>query len=157
MASARTPKNKPPIQDLSQLKAELRAHGLKSTAPRLAVLAELQRATSPKSHAEIFEAVEGQGLDRATVYRNLIDLAEKRIVTRSDLGDHVWRFELRRAAQKGKSHGAEHPHFVCTDCGDVACLPAIAVRVVGGEGAPKSVAAKAIEVQIKGLCDDCAS
>jgi Fur family ferric uptake transcriptional regulator len=123
------------------------------------VLAHLQRATTPLSHGEITEALVGYGLDRATVYRNLMDLADKGIVARSDLGDHVWRFELRRTqAQSDGSrtgHGTDHPHFVCTDCGDIECLPQVAVRVVGAEGAPRALAEKAVEVQVKGLCDDC--
>jgi len=141
---------------LKELQAELRSHGLRSTAPRLAVLAYLQRATSPASHGEIADAVAPQGFDRATVYRNLMDLADKGIVARSDLGDHVWRFELRRKEAAAGGHGTDHPHFVCTDCGDIECLPPLAVRVVGAQGAPRALAEKAVEVQVKGLCDDCA-
>ncbi len=139
---------------VAELQAELRSHGLRSTSPRLAVLAHLQRATSPLSHGEITEALAGHGFDRATVYRNLMDLAERRILVRSDLGDHVWRFELRRQ-EHASGHGTDHPHFVCTDCGDIECLPPVAVRVVGAEGAPRALAQKAVEVQVKGLCDDC--
>jgi Fur family ferric uptake transcriptional regulator len=118
-------------------------------------LAYVQRATSPLSHGEITEALAGHGFDRATVYRNLMDLADKGILARSDLGDHVWRFELRRAESPAQGHGTDHPHFVCTDCGDIECLPTVAVRVVGAEGAPRALASKAVEVQVKGLCDDC--
>jgi Fur family ferric uptake transcriptional regulator len=145
----------PPEQSgIAALQAELRSHGLRSTSPRLAVLAHLQSATSPLSHGEITEALLGRGFDRATVYRNLMDLADKGIVARTDLGDHVWRFELRRKAQP-RGHGTDHPHFVCTDCGDIECLPPVAVRVVGTEGAPRALARKAVEVQVKGLCDEC--
>jgi Fur family ferric uptake transcriptional regulator len=140
---------------VADLQAELRSHGLRSTSPRLAVLAHLQRATSPLSHGEITEALAGHGFDRATVYRNLMDLADKGILARSDLGDHVWRFELRGKESHASGHGTDHPHFVCTDCGDIECLPPVAVRVVGAEGTPRALAQKTVEVQVKGLCDDC--
>jgi Fur family ferric uptake transcriptional regulator len=154
-APSAAPARSPASQPIAALQAELRSHGLRSTSPRLAVLAHLQRATSPLSHGEITEALVGHGFDRATVYRNLMDLADKGIVARSDLGDHVWRFELRRQEAPARGHGTDHPHFVCTDCGDIECLPPVAVRVVGAEGTPRALAEKAVEVQVKGLCDDC--
>ena len=105
--------------------------------------------------ALLITALADRGFDRATVYRNLIDLADKGILVRTDLGDHVWRFELRARPEK-RGHGTEHPHFVCTDCGDVSCLPSVAVRLVATEGAPKSLSRRAVEVHVKGLCDNCA-
>lgn len=126
---------------------------MRSTGPRVAVLAYLRKATAPLSHTEIHEALADRGYDRATIYRNLMDLAEAGLVTRSDLGDHVWRFELRGTKAGGDEDG--HPHFVCVDCGEVSCLPDQAVKVRAATGAPKALATKQVEVQIKGRCDDC--
>ena len=137
----------------AELKDEIHRHGMRSTAPRIAVLAHLHAAIAPLSHPEIYEALERLGYDRATIYRNLIDLAEAGIVMRSDLGDHVWRFE-RRQAKAG--HSEAHPHFVCVDCGGVTCLPDLAVQVVAASGAPRALRTKQVEVQVKGRCDDCA-
>lgn len=109
---------------------------------------------TPLSHGDIAEKLSPSGFDRATVYRNLMDLVEAGLVTRADLGDHVWRFEL--ASGKGKQHSLEHAHFLCTDCGDVACLPDLAVKVVAVRGAPRAVGRASVEVQLKGLCDSCA-
>ncbi len=139
--------------DRDALRERIRAAGLRSTAPRVAVLACLEGADSPRSHAEICEALQGEGFDRATLYRNLVDLAEAGLLTRRDLGDHVWRFELRR---EGANHDAEHPHFTCTDCGEVSCLPEVTVRIKAAEGAPKSVAEASVQVQLRGRCDGCA-
>ena len=107
----------------------------------------------PLSHGEIAEEMAVLGLDRATVFRNLLDLVEAKLATRTDLGDHVWRFELLRG---GETHAAEHPHFLCVSCGVVTCLPEGAVRVAGGRGVPRSIAAHHVEVQVKGECDTCA-
>lgn len=114
----------------------------------------LSRAAMPISHPELFEALADAGFDRATLYRNLVDLAEAGIVRRTDLGDHVWRYELR-ASEDG--HVIEHPHFVCTGCGEVACLPGVAVRIVSsGTEAPRSVRTRKVAVQLTGRCNACA-
>src|SRR4051812_8046792 len=92
--------------------------GLRVTSSRLAVLTVLREMETALSHADVATHVEHLGLDRTTVYRNLVDLAEAGILRRTDV-DHTWRFELRGSAER--QHGDDpHPHFVCTDCGKVA-------------------------------------
>jgi Fur family ferric uptake transcriptional regulator len=107
------------------------------------------------SHAEIFVALDDKGFDRATVYRNLMDLTEVGLLSRTDVGDHVWRFELRRDGPHG--HPNDHPHFVCTDCGDVTCLPDVRVRIAPARGMPSGLAAKHVAIQVMGRCDRCAA
>jgi Fur family ferric uptake transcriptional regulator len=128
----------------------LRDAGLRTTRPRLAVLEVLERAKSPLSHADVAGELDDETLDRATVYRNLMALTEAGLVRRTDLGDHVWRFELVR---EHTAHQMAHPHFVCTDCGTVSCMPGVTVRIDGGGAA--SVARKGFEVQLRGVCGDC--
>lgn len=138
---------------LTDYQERIRAAGLRSTAPRVAVLRELEAAKAPLSHAELVETLGNEGYDRVTIYRNLTDLTEAGLVVRADLGDHVWRFELRR---EGGAHAGSHPHFTCSDCGTVSCLPEEAVRLASTKGAPKSVSARKVEIQLRGLCDRCA-
>ncbi|XXF77663.1 Fur family transcriptional regulator [Myxococcaceae bacterium GXIMD 01537] len=138
---------------LTDYQERIRGAGLRSTAPRVAVLRELEGARSPLSHAELVDALGSEGYDRVTIYRNLTDLTEAGLVVRADLGDHVWRFELRRESGQ---HAGTHPHFTCTDCGTVSCLPDEAVKLASTRGAPKSVAARKVEIQLRGLCDRCA-
>jgi len=142
-----------PAASYADLRAEIRRRGMRSTGARVAVLAHLSRATAPLSHMEICEALVDLGYDRATIYRNLTDLAEAGLLVRSDLGDHVWRFERKRARA---GHADGHAHFVCVDCGGVSCLPALSVRVVRSSGAPRALGTKQVEVQVKGRCDACA-
>jgi Fur family ferric uptake transcriptional regulator len=149
-AKARTSKAKP--DDILELQALLRSVGLRSTVPRIAVLRFLRSSGSPASHPEVYDAVGGEGFDRATLYRNLMDLAEAGLLRRTDLGDHTWRFELE--SQSG-GHAGEHAHFICTDCGGVSCLPGGSVKIVAKNGAPRAVTAKAVEVHLKGRCDNC--
>ncbi|HKE13719.1 MAG TPA: transcriptional repressor [Kofleriaceae bacterium] len=125
----------------------LRGAGLRSTAPRLAVLAHVRAAGRPVSHPEVADALEPRGFDRASLYRNLIDLTERGILSRHDFGGHVWRFDLRERGPA--SHGTDHPHFVCTDCGEVECMPGVEVRI------PRRFGRRAVAVEVKGLCPDC--
>jgi Fur family ferric uptake transcriptional regulator len=137
---------------LGEYQERLRAAGLRSTAARVAVLRELEAATMPLSHADLVDALKDDGYDRVTLYRNLTDLTEVGLVMRTDLGDRVWRFELKNE-QSG--HHDPHPHFTCTDCGAVSCLPAKSVRLTPSKGAPKAVASSTVDIQLRGLCDRC--
>ena len=129
------------------LRAVLAQKGIRVTEQRLALLRELAKLRLPVSHAELTERLASSGLDRATVYRNLLALTEAGLLVRTQLGDNVWRFELPRG-ETGE-HGA-HAHFVCTDCGDVACLADDAV-VLKGLSARSTVS----EVQLRGSCGTC--
>lgn len=139
----------PTRQDFRQ---QIRQAGLRSTTARVAVLKQLQRATAPMSHAELAEAIVPLGFDRATVYRNLMDLTEAGLVARGEYGDHVWRFELQREAHR---HSAEHPHFVCTACGEVSCLTNVNVSITPLPGTQRSLMGSVSEILLKGRCARC--
>jgi len=136
----------------------IRKAGLRMTSARLAVMKVLVQMRSPVSHAELIVALEGSGFDRATLYRNLVDLTEAGLLERIDLGDHVWRFELRalgggRKAQKQRANS--HPHFACVDCGQVSCLPEVTLQTNSNLKMPKALSEQRVSVQIRGQCDDC--
>ena len=105
------------------------------------------------SHGALADELEHLGFDRATIYRNLIDLTDANLVTRNDLGDHVWRFELRKG---DRDHRKVHPHLVCSDCGAVSCLPEVDVKLVLARGASPRLRNQELEVQLRGVCDHCA-
>ncbi|MEX2139841.1 MAG: transcriptional repressor [Pirellulales bacterium] len=137
---------------LDKVRARLREAGLRCTAARLWVMQQLIEATSPLTHAEVAETLAAQGFDRATIYRNLVELTEAGLVSRIELGDHVWRFELKRAGKSEK----DHPHFVCVDCGEVACLPSVSVNIKPSPGTKRSSISEVTEVLLKGRCGNCA-
>lgn len=140
------------VTSVGDWKARIRKAGLRSTGSRLAVLRVLEGAPRPLTHQEVSKQLEGTGFDHATIFRNLIDLTRVGIVSRADLGDHVWRFALRDG---DIDHPGQHPHFVCTSCGEVECLPDRAVTVKPSARAPKALRRKGVVVQIQGRCDEC--
>lgn len=130
--------------DLRQL---LVGRGIRVTEQRMVILRELAKLRIPASHTELTERLAGSGLDRATIYRNLLSLTEAGLLVKTSLGDNVWRFELPQS--DSAQHGT-HPHFVCNDCGHVACLPASSVALRG-----EAVRNQVAEVQLRGRCADC--
>lgn len=139
----------------AEIRDLLRAAGLRSTQPRLAVYRQLQSAEGPITHGTVAEQLAPQGFDRATVYRNLIDLCDAGLAQRTDHGDHLWRFELLRSGDLHDVHA--HAHFLCTDCGQVECLPEATVRLAQHPRVPRAVGARKVEIQVKGVCDVCAT
>ena len=136
--------------NLDELRQAIRARGLRATSSRIAVLGALGAIEQPLSHAEVATRLAHHGWDPATLYRNLMDFAEAGLVRRSDLGDHVWRFELTR----GGHDASGHPHFVCTACSTTQCLPVIELVLPRGK-TPRSVRQRRVEVHLRGLCDTC--
>ncbi|HZZ73104.1 MAG TPA: transcriptional repressor [Pirellulales bacterium] len=135
-----------------KLRDAIRASGLRCTAARLAVLQHLATASRPLTHAEVADQLNGKNFDRATIYRNLMELTEVGLAARIELGDHVWRFEVKRADH---SEANEHPHFVCVDCGEVSCLPSESVRFTPPPASKANARSRVTEVLIKGHCGEC--
>lgn len=137
-------------QGLDELRGAVRGSGLRATPSRLAVLELVRASDSPMSHGDVADRLASQAWDRATIYRNLTDLAEAGLLRRTDVGDHVWRFEAISDAHAG----AAHPHFVCTECGVVECMPEIELAIRRAK-APRAVKQRQVEVHVRGLCDAC--
>lgn len=114
----------------------LREAGLRATGPRIEVVELLAGAHTPLTHSELH--AELAGMDRVTLYRNLLRLVEVGLIR-----EISGRYELADSA---------HPHFVCEQCGDIECLPAIAVRL---DDPRWSEAVAGAAVQLTGACPDC--
>ncbi len=142
----------PVLTDAAQLKTQLRNAGLRATASRVTVLELLTNSKHPVSHAEVAEVLKARGWDRATLYRNLIDLTDAGLAQKRDHGDHVWRFSLAQAPDHDE---LSHPHFVCDGCGEASCLPSEAMKLELGPSAPKAVRERQVRVELRGLCEEC--
>ena len=141
-----------PVTDgRQQIREKIRAAGLRCTPGRVAVYEALLEAERPLTHSDLVAHMTSVGVDQATIYRNLVDLAEVGLLRRSDLGDHTWRFEVPRS---GDPEGG-HPHFVCIECGDIQCLTGVELSVTRSRNVPRALRKKDVELQIKGLCDNC--
>jgi Fur family transcriptional regulator, ferric uptake regulator len=138
--------------DFEHARKILREAGMRCTAARLWVMQMLTDSKSPLSHAQVADVLSPKGFDRATIYRNLIELADAGLVSRIELGDHVWRFELKRPNHLGAT---EHPHFVCIDCGTVTCMPEVSFQLPKATESSPDTQLNVTEVLLKGHCGHC--
>lgn len=137
--------------EVQEIREILRTAGLRSTPARISVLQLLRTAHTPQTHADVADQLVPLGFDKTTVFRNLTDMADAGIVRRTELGDHVWRFEYRDA----DSHQDGHPHFVCIDCGGVTCLGDLEFTQSSRQRSDEI--GRITEILLKGHCTACTS
>jgi Fur family transcriptional regulator, ferric uptake regulator len=138
-------------EEVETVRTMIRKAGLRATPARIAALQELRAASSPLTHSDLADLLVPLGFDKATVFRNLSDLSEVGLVSRTELGDHVWRFE---AIDPDHPDKGGHPHFVCTECGRVECLDAMEFTAMSRRKA--ATIGRITDILLKGECTDCA-
>lgn len=128
------------------IEALIREKGLRVTATRVAVLRLLQ-AKGPLSHTEAVAELGDARWDKATIYRNLISLADAGLALVVSNAGGMARYAYAEQADHS------HPHFECTQCGQVSCLPHAAPKMnVQGRWAASIDGAT---MQLRGRCPDC--
>ncbi len=132
------------------IKLAIQKSGLRATPARMATLRLLNESNSPLTHAVVAEQLDGQGIDKATVFRNLNDLVTVGLLRRAELGDHVWRFEV---VKEDEHESSAHPHFVCVDCGNVSCIDE--VKLTAGSVKQSKQFGEITEILLRGHCNDC--
>lgn len=98
----------------------LRAHALRATPARRAVLAELRERGGAVSAPDLERAVDS---DRVTVYRTLSAFEEAGLVHRIHDGSGAEKYALCPGACSPRGHVHEHAHFRCDACERTECLP----------------------------------
>ena len=136
--------------DFESLQQAIREAGLRATPARIATLRLLQKASAPLTHAEAASDLENLGIDKATVFRNLNDMVSAGLLRRTELGDHVWRFEL---IGDENHDGSAHPHFICVDCGVISCMGD--VKLTAGSMRLSRKVGEVTEILLRGHCNDC--
>ena len=139
-------------QPSEQIGELLRAHGLRRTAPRIAVLATLQPVHGHLSVAEIHQRLLDSGHadvpDVATVYRTVTTLVEAGVLHALAVEGGVTTYGV-----------AENPHHhaVCTRCGTLIEVPAQRLSSAlehAIEGSSFTLSDRA-GLTLHGLCPDC--
>jgi len=134
------------------IRDEIRAAGLRATLGRVATLKLLREADSPVTHSFVADGLGDLGIDKATVFRNLNDMTDAGLLRRTELGDHVYRFEEIRP---GESREKAHPHFLCTVCGTISCVGN--VTLTDGSLRESNKVGEIVEILLRGRCNDCKS
>ncbi|MEM9191350.1 MAG: transcriptional repressor [Myxococcota bacterium] len=130
-------------------KRSVREAGLRATAPRVAVLRLLASTERPLSHSEVVEAIGSNDWDPATLYRNLVKLAEVGLARVATRMEGIARYEARNEGDGPHLH----PHFSCRRCGVVLCLPT--AKLAGPVDRAWHESLAAAELQLIGECPTC--
>lgn len=131
-----------------EAKKLIRDAGLRATAPRVAVLRLLTASPKPLSHSEVIEALGEDEWDQATLYRNLLKLAEVNLARVASQMGGIIRYEVR-----ADDDPHVHPHFSCEKCGKVECLPG--AKLGGKVDLRWHESLEGSQLQLIGSCPDC--
>ena len=132
----------------------LRAHGLRRTAPRIAVLVAIEPIHGHLSVAEIHQRLIGaasggaQPPDLATVYRTVTTLVEHGVLHALTLESGTTTYGLAKDA---------HHHAVCTRCGAVIEIPAqrLSRALRSASEASSFTLSDEAGLTLRGLCPQC--
>lgn len=130
----------------------IRAHGMRLTPERLALLDEIYRQHGHIDAEEILAGLRaaGQKVSRATVYRNLELLVEIGLVQRQRLGRNRYLYEHVHIGQR-------HDHLACRRCGRVVEFVSPSIQAMLGEICrAHGFSREDRQLQILGLCQACA-
>ncbi|MEO0559132.1 MAG: transcriptional repressor [Bacteroidota bacterium] len=128
----------------------LRKSGLRVTSPRVAVLGVLAAATGPLSFTQVLAQLGETGWDQATIYRNLVKLREAGLAPVVSRVGGVDQYAI--GGDQADDH--RHPHFLCEDCGRVACLSQDLTAALSVDG-PWAESIQGAVVHLLGHCPDC--
>ena len=103
-----------------EAKKRLRSVGLRATSTRIAILCQFSKATHPLSHSQMVEALGDICADQATVYRTLVTFSKQGLIREVGRVHGVARYEFN---QDSSEPHKVHPHFVCSLCGSISCMP----------------------------------
>ena len=125
---------------------------LSATVNRIRVLEVVGNNSFPLSAKDIFNTLERScSINRVTVYRILDLLVDHGVVDRISTGGRAFYYGL--APNK---HHKPHPHFYCTNCGQMDCLSPESLSVdmkTFVKTFPGQI--EKLEVRIDGICKNC--
>ncbi len=122
---------------------------LKRTEPRRVILDALFRADKPQTADEIVAAIGRSCPNKVTVYRTLESMIGAGLVHKAFIAARTWHFEMADRCTESQCH----PHFVCTDCGQMSCLPGASVPMA--TKTPDGFIVYRQQVRLEGLCPGC--
>lgn len=135
--------------DLSALRTELQAHGLRCTAQRAAVWGVLRDSRVHPTAEEIYRAAKrrDRAMSRATVYNTLEALVEAGLLDCLHAEDGTRRYDPRLEP---------HDHLVCVACGRLSDVERGARRIPAPAPARRGgFEVLSARVEFRGYCADC--
>ena len=113
----------------------------------------------PAVSCSVADRLATKEFDRATIYRNLVELAEAGLVNRIELGDHVWRFSYGGPARIGRDCDGAQSRASALRLRRLRrsfVPPDRHVSIKHPGGAKPEMISDVTEVLLKGHCGNCA-
>lgn len=130
--------------------AHLARNGLRLTGQRKAILDHFLSSDHHLSQDEVYQALRGKGIGRATVFRTLKTLQDSGLVAPVVGRDGVPRFEVNHE----RPH---HDHLICVECGRIQEVTWPALEKIQEETCRKAgFVPRWHRHEIFGLCRACA-
>jgi Fur family transcriptional regulator, ferric uptake regulator len=140
--------------EIEKLKISLKKKGYKLTPQRRAIVdIIIQNAGSHLTTEELYDLVKTEcpEIGLATVYRTVQLLEELGVVSKLDLNDGCYRYELVR---EDENH--QHHHLICSQCGKVIEVQGDLLEVLEHEIESKyDFKIKNHSVKFYGICSEC--
>jgi Fur family transcriptional regulator, ferric uptake regulator len=140
--------------EIEKLKLNLKEKGYKLTPQRRAIVdIVIQNEGSHLTTEELYDLVKAEcpEIGLATVYRTVQLLEELGVVSRLDLNDGCYRYELVR---EDENH--QHHHLICSQCGRVIEVQGDLLEVLEHEIESKyDFKIKNHSVKFYGICNEC--
>lgn len=140
--------------EIERLKNNLREKGYKLTPQRRAIVDIIIRNEgSHLTTEELYSLVKAEcpEIGLATVYRTVQLLEELGVVSKLDLNDGCYRYEL---VHETENH--QHHHLICSNCGKVIEVQGDLLEVLEHEIESKyNFKIKNHSVKFYGICSDC--
>jgi len=129
----------------------LNAWGLKKTRGRIEILNYLKRISTPVDASEIESYLletKSTPINTATIYRILSILYKKGLVTRFELQEGKFRYEL---ASK-----PDHHHLICKNCGSIEDISDCNIKALEKDiEKKKKFVVQSHSLEFFGVCPDC--
>lgn len=137
-----------PAGQLEEALGVLRAHELRITRPRRAILETLLRRQAPATIEDIHRELEAGLCDLATVYRCLATFEKLELVRRCYFEDGTSLYEI----DLGPDH---RHHIVCTGCHKVEALDFCVVEGLERLVRERGYSQVSHMLEFFGVCSDC--
>ncbi len=129
----------------------LKAHDIKKTPGRIAILKAIHEQNRPLSEQEI-KVEMAEIYDRITFYRNMQMLTNAGIVHKIVVDNTIVKYGLNCCEKEHHHHQNEHAHFYCEDCQSVVCLKEVKIPAFQ---LPEGFSLADSDIIIKGRCSSC--
>ncbi|MCI5059110.1 MAG: transcriptional repressor [Flavobacteriales bacterium] len=129
----------------------LKSHGLRVTAPRIAVIEVFEQRDYALSHADLEKVLSGK-IDRVTVYRTLNAFEASGIVHKVLDDGGVLKYALCVEQCNSDSHVHNHVHFKCKVCETSECLVDVKIPAFS---IPAGYELQESNVLMSGVCANC--